>query len=140
MVLCQAFVSRSRWPTLNLMMAALIWLTTRKGHCVCNLGDAMVKFTAGILRSNIHRVVNPPGEQGDSTRISVVYFSRPEDPVILKVLEGSEMIDEKRKHPVEFAGEEYLTSKEWTIRRAMGRRVGGDWQSTLGTEGSRLSN
>lgn len=99
----------------------------------------MVKFTAGILRSNIHRVVNPPGEQGKSTRLSVVYFSRPEDPVVLKVLEGSDLIDEKRKQHVEFAGEEHITSKEWTIRRAMGRRVGGDWLNTLGTEGGRLS-
>ena len=24
-----------------------------QGHCVVNLGDAMVKFTAGILRSNV---------------------------------------------------------------------------------------
>ena len=99
----------------------------------------MVKFTAGILRSNIHRVVNPPGEQGDSTRISVVYFSRPEDEVILKVLEGSDMIDEKRKQQVEFAGEEPITSKEWILRRAIGKRVGGDWNKTLGTEGGRLS-
>ena len=110
--------------------------TNRKGHCVCNLGDAMVKFTAGILRSNIHRVVSPPGKQGYNTRMSVVYFSRPEDKVILKVLDG---IDEKRKQQVEHAGEEHMTAKEWTIRRAMGRRVGGDWEKTLGTEGSRLT-
>lgn len=71
-----------------------------RGHCVCNLGDAMVKFTAGVLRSNIHRVVNPPGEQGDSTRMSLVYFARPEDEVILQTLEGSELIDEKRKGQV----------------------------------------
>lgn len=71
-----------------------------KGHCVCNLGDAMVKFTAGVLRSNIHRVVNPPGEQGGETRMSLVYFSRPEDEVVLKVLEGSAVIDEARKGQV----------------------------------------
>ena len=71
--------------------------------------------------------------------MSVVYFSRPEDEVILKVLEGSDMIDEKRKQQVEVEGEEQITSKEWTIRRAMGKRVGGDWHKTLGTEGKRLS-
>ena len=99
----------------------------------------MVKFTAGILRSNIHRVVNPPGEQADSTRLSVVYFSRPEDQVVMKALEGSEMIESKRSQQVEFAGEEYVTAKEWIIRRAMGKRVGGDWKGTLGSEGDRLS-
>ena len=68
-----------------------------RGHCVCNLGDAMVKFTAGVLRSNIHRVVAPPGEQGELTRMSLVYFARPEDEVILKRLEGSGVVEEKRK-------------------------------------------
>lgn len=90
---------------------------------------------AGILRSNIHRVNWPPGEQAHSTRYSLVYFSRPEDEVMLKALDGSDMINEKRAKQVEFAGEECMTSKEWTLRRAFGRRVGGDWKATLGTEG-----
>ena len=92
----------------------------------------MVKFTAGILRSNIHRVVNPPGAQQECKRLSVVYFNRPEDPVILKVLKGSDLIDEKRAQQGGLADEEHITSKEWTIRRALGRRVGGDWNKTLG--------
>ncbi|KAJ9645768.1 hypothetical protein H2199_002808 [Coniosporium tulheliwenetii] len=58
------------------------------GHAIVNLGDAMVKFTAGVLRSNIHRVVNPPGEQAESTRYSLVYFARPEDEVVLRALRG----------------------------------------------------
>jgi len=110
-----------------------------QGHCVVNLGDAMVKFTAGILRSNIHRVVNPPGAQAELTRMSLVYFCRPEDEVVLKVLEGSDLIDEKRKGRVEFAGEELITAKEWILQRAMGRRTGGDWAKSGGTEGDRIS-
>lgn len=109
-----------------------------KGHCIVNLGDAMVKFTAGILRSNIHRVVNPPGAQGDSTRMSLVYFARPEDEVVLKVLEGSQSIDTKRRQQGESADEEQITAKEWIMRRAMGRRAGGDWAKSAGTEGDRL--
>ena len=58
------------------------------GHCIINLGDAMTKFSGGLLRSNIHRVVSPPGEQAKETRYSLVYFSRPEDKVVLKRLEG----------------------------------------------------
>ena len=68
-----------------------------RGHCVVNLGDAMVKFTAGVLRSNLHRVVSPPGEQEGETRMSLVYFARPEDEVMLRALEGSRMIDEKKR-------------------------------------------
>jgi isopenicillin N synthase-like dioxygenase len=48
------------------------------GHAIINLGDAMVKFTNGLLRSNIHRVSAPPGEQADYNRFSLVYFNRPE--------------------------------------------------------------
>lgn len=110
-----------------------------RGHAVVNLGDAMVKFTAGVLRSNIHRVVNPPGEQANSTRMSLVYFARPLDDVLLKPLEGSQLIDDSRKGSAEFEGED-ITSKEWILRRALGRRQGGDWQKSGGTEGGRAGN
>ncbi|KZT31627.1 Clavaminate synthase-like protein [Sistotremastrum suecicum HHB10207 ss-3] len=33
------------------------------GLAVCNIGDALKMISGGILRSNIHRVVAPPGEQ-----------------------------------------------------------------------------
>ncbi|KAG9585126.1 Clavaminate synthase-like protein, partial [Aureobasidium melanogenum] len=109
-----------------------------RGHAVVNLGDAMVKFSAGILRSNIHRVVNPPGQQADHTRMSLVYFARPADDVILKALTGSTLVDEKRRqNPVEVEEQE-ITSKEWILRRALGRRQGGDWTKSGGTESGRV--
>ncbi|KAL4753701.1 hypothetical protein BDW72DRAFT_190907 [Aspergillus terricola var. indicus] len=89
------------------------------GHAIVNLGDAMVKFTNGLLRSNIHRVVSPPGEQADTTRFSLVYFSRPEDDVPLRRLEGSSRIPKLDEGVVE----ETINSKDWIIRRALGRRV-----------------
>lgn len=85
------------------------------GHCIVNLGDAMVKFTNGLLRSNIHRVVSPPGEQAKETRYSLVYFSRPEDEVILKKLEGSDVIPELK----EGEQEEEMNSKDWILLQAM---------------------
>jgi isopenicillin N synthase-like dioxygenase len=84
------------------------------GHCIVNLGDAMVKFTNELLRSNIHRVVSPPGEQARETRYSLVYFSRPEDDIVLKRLEGSDVIPELKD------GEEVsMISKEWIKLQAM---------------------
>lgn len=109
-----------------------------RGHAVINLGDAMVKLTAGILRSNIHRVVNPPGQQASHTRMSLVYFARPADDVILKALDGSNLIDERRRQCPETPDEEEITSKEWILRRALGRRQGGDWSKAGGTESVRL--
>jgi isopenicillin N synthase-like dioxygenase len=80
----------------------------------------MTKFSGGLLRSNIHRVVSPPGEQAKETRYSLVYFSRPEDKVVLKRLEGG--IIPKGKD-----GEdgEAMNSKEWIKLQALRlRRVG----------------
>lgn len=96
------------------------------GHCIVNLGDALVKFSNGILRSNIHRVVAPPGEQGSVTRYSLVYFCRPKDDVILKSLVETEKKNEE--------GEEEVTAKEWILRRALGRRKADGWEQSEGTE------
>ncbi|KAL4919826.1 hypothetical protein BDW62DRAFT_216697 [Aspergillus aurantiobrunneus] len=90
-----------------------------RGHAIVNLGDAMVKFTNGLLRSNIHHVVSPPGRQVDSTRYSLVYFSRPEDDIPLRRLRGSSRIPELE----EGVEEEKINSKYWIIRRALSRRV-----------------
>ncbi|KAK6380673.1 uncharacterized protein PV06_09834 [Exophiala oligosperma] len=105
-------------------------------HAIINLGDAMVKFTNGLLRSNIHRVVSPPGEQANYTRYSLVYFNRPEDDVMLKRLDTSELIPPLEKDEVE----EEINSKDWIIRRALGHRhaIRGDkafdFDSIRGTE------
>ena len=96
------------------------------GHCIVNLGDAFVKFSNGILRSNIHRVVAPPGEQGSLTRYSLVYFCRPEDDILLRTLvQGGDKGDEE---------EERVTAKEWILRRALGRRRPDGWAESSGTE------
>ncbi|KAF2154649.1 putative 1-aminocyclopropane-1-carboxylate oxidase [Myriangium duriaei CBS 260.36] len=110
-----------------------------RNHAVVNLGDAMVKFSAGILRSNIHRVVNPPGDQGDLTRMSLVYFARPEDDVTLKALEGSEMIDEAKKSLGQEESQE-ISAKDWILKRALGRRTGGKFSESHGTEARRTES
>lgn len=86
------------------------------GSAVVNLGDALVKFTAGILCSNVHRVVPPPPPQGGLTRNSLVYFSRPEDSVVLRRLEGG-LIDAQ---PRDETQEPEMTSQEWILRRSVG--------------------
>ncbi|KAI8938300.1 hypothetical protein NX059_005953 [Plenodomus lindquistii] len=98
------------------------------GHCIINLGDALVKFSNGRVRSNVHRVVAPPGAQAGTERYSAVYFCRPEDSVVLRGL-------------VEGCGEEEgegVTAKEWILRRAMGRRDKDGWEGSGGTEGSSM--
>lgn len=109
-----------------------VYVRPMAGRAIINLGDAMVKFTNGLLRSNIHRVKAPPGLQGGTTRYSLVYFARPEDEVVLRRLEGERI-------PVLGAGQvEEVSSQEWIIRRALGRRVDLgreiDYEKSAGTE------
>jgi isopenicillin N synthase-like dioxygenase len=98
------------------------WVYVRPvpGSCVVNLGDAMVKFTAGLLRSNIHRVVPPVGEQAGEKRNSLVFFSRPEDSVVLKRLEGG-IIDSQ---PVIESGEPEMSAHEWIMAKGTGQLPG----------------
>jgi isopenicillin N synthase-like dioxygenase len=101
-----------RHPTTN------EWIFVRPvpGCAVVNLGDALVKFTAGILRSNVHRVVPPLPPQNLLDRHSLVFFSRPEDTVILRRLKGG-LID---KQPAAETEEPEMTSEEWIWRRSLG--------------------
>ena len=101
-----------------------------EGCCVVNLGDALVKFSKGGVRSNMHRVVEPPGAQSGVERFSLVYFARPEDEVGLRSLvegggEGKEEVGD------------VVTAKEWILRRAMGRREKDGWERSQGTEDAR---
>ncbi len=94
------------------------WVYVRPipGSAVVNLGDALVKFTAGLLRSNVHRVVPPLPPQDGIDRYSLVYFSRPEDAVVLRRLKGG-LIDAQ---PQEKSSEVEMTSEEWILRRSVG--------------------
>lgn len=110
------------------------WVKPLPGHCIINLGDSLVKFTNGLLRSNIHRVISSPGAQAASTRYSLVYFSRPEDDVLLKRLQGSTVIPPLSEGVLE----EDVNSRDWIIRRALANRTNlhdkVDLESARGTE------
>ena len=94
------------------------WVYVRPvpGSTIVNLGDAMVRFTAGVLRSNVHRVVPPMAPQDKLDRHSLVFFSRPEDSVVLRRLKGG-LID---KQPETGEQEPEITSEEWVWRRSVG--------------------
>ena len=93
-------------------------------------GDAFVKWSDGELKSTIHRVSNPPGEQAKWARYSLAYFTRPDNHVPLKPL-GRKIVPSNTTT-------DYPSFKEWALRRAMaGRAAGfkkGDWEKGQGTE------
>lgn len=104
------------------------------GHAVINIGDALVHFSAGILQSALHRVISAPGDQSESTKYSVVYFCRPEDRVILQPLKQSELVSQRIETGRWHENEEGITAREWTLRRALGRRGMRKWEDSTGTE------
>ena len=93
------------------------WVRPLPGHAICNLGDAMVEFTGGKVRSGRHRVVSPPADQAKEDRYSVVYFVRPNDDVELQDLTAQD----KFRAP----GEKRWKAKDWIEEKArqMGNTV-----------------
>ncbi|KAL0952183.1 hypothetical protein HGRIS_008795 [Hohenbuehelia grisea] len=123
------------------------------GHAICNLGDAMAIFSGGILRSNIHRVVPPPGEQRKFDRWSLVFFTRPGDSVVLRALtDESPLIakavsdaqkDEASAAQASNVVKQFIetgeTAGEWFKRRIKNQRINNrkgpeTWAASRGTE------
>lgn len=67
---------------------AWLWVRPQARHLIVNLGDAMVQWTGGLLRSNTHRVTYSPGDQRFVDRYSMAYFLRPERNASMKRLIG----------------------------------------------------
>ncbi|PQE32431.1 2OG-Fe(II) oxygenase family protein [Rutstroemia sp. NJR-2017a WRK4] len=82
------------------------------GCVIVNIGDALVSFTDGVLRSNLHRVTTPPGLQASLERYSVVYFLRPEDNVLMMPLSNGRAEGAGKEVPKD-DNVEHLTVKEW---------------------------
>ncbi|KAF5020255.1 hypothetical protein F66182_7733 [Fusarium sp. NRRL 66182] len=68
--------------------AAWLWVRPQPRHLIVNLGDAMVRWTGGLLRSNMHRVTYSPGNQRFVDRYSMAYFLRPEKSASMRRLIG----------------------------------------------------
>ncbi|KAF7309357.1 Clavaminate synthase-like protein [Mycena indigotica] len=111
------------------------------GHAICNLGDAMAIFSGGILRSNLHRVVSPPGLQSTHYRFSLVFFTRPGNSIVLRALkeESSMIADAVARAPDAAKYETGATSLEWFTRRIKNQRIKNrtgpeTWMASRGTE------
>ena len=97
------------------------------GHAIVNLGDAMVCFTNGELKSAKHRVVPAPGGQGNVERFSVVYFVKPADEVLMervgKFKDNGEGVMIGGKVQDRLEGGKVYRADEWMMLR--GKQMGG---------------
>ncbi|RAH55963.1 oxidoreductase [Aspergillus piperis CBS 112811] len=64
------------------------YIKPEPGCAVVNVGDTLVEWTGGVLRSSLHRVVTAPGDQAMVQRESVAYLVRPKRTASLQRLKG----------------------------------------------------
>ncbi|KAF9062206.1 Clavaminate synthase-like protein [Rhodocollybia butyracea] len=115
------------------------------GHMICNIGDTLTMFSGGLLNSNIHRVVPPPGSQAKYERWSQVYFCRPSDTAPLLPLLESTIVSEafnKLTPERQKALSPGVNSIDWHTRRQKNYRTKNHkgqetWAANRGTENGR---
>lgn len=66
------------------------YIRPEPGCAIVNMGDAMVEWSGGLLRSNMHRVTHAPGKQAECERYSVAYLVRAESSVLMRKLNGNQ--------------------------------------------------
>jgi len=52
-------------------------VASNRGDLIVNTGDMLLEATAGYFPSTTHRVVNPQGESGNVSRLSIPFFLAP---------------------------------------------------------------
>ncbi|KAH0835154.1 hypothetical protein AYO21_10316 [Fonsecaea monophora] len=90
------------------------------GKAIVNLGDAMVHFSNGSLKSAKHRVVPSPGAQAGMERVSVVYFVRPTHHSLMKPVGGFDKEQDRIKVGGKFSDgidDKVYTAREWLEKR-----------------------
>lgn len=89
--------------------AAWSWVRPRPDCLIVNLGDAMVQWTGGVLRSNVHRIRYAPGAQRFVDRYSLALLVRPErDASMKRVVGDGEGVEDTD-----------LTAWEWEVKQTM---------------------
>ncbi|KAI9662985.1 MAG: hypothetical protein M1821_008032 [Bathelium mastoideum] len=102
---------------------------------IVNMADAMVQWTGGVLRSNMHRVNFAPGAQATVPRYSVALLARPQiDTKMGRIVGGriplaSEDGEDKAKQAEELKD---VSAIEWERRKAMALHAGRDIAKSRG--------
>ena len=86
------------------------------GGIICNVGDTLSFWSAGYLKSTVHRVVRPPPDQDGDYRVGLFYFVRPGDDVDIKpapspLLKRLGLVPEDAEHVKPVKGYEYVRER-----------------------------
>ncbi|SHJ35030.1 Isopenicillin N synthase [Hymenobacter daecheongensis DSM 21074] len=80
-------------------------ITALPDQIVVNVGDMLQRLTNGVLKSTIHRVVNPAREKMNSSRFSVPFFMHPRSEMSLAALPSCVTPENPKKEADITAGE-----------------------------------
>ena len=85
------------------------WITveTPPSGFVCNIGDALARWTNDRWVSTLHRVGNPPPAARNVDRISLVHFHSPNHDALIECIPGCAGIEGPKYEPITFS-EHYL--------------------------------
>lgn len=82
-----------------------IAITALPDQIVVNVGDMLQRLTNGVLKSTIHRVVNPPREKMNTSRFSIPFFMHPRSEMSLAALPQTVTADNPKQMEDITAGE-----------------------------------
>lgn len=85
-------------------------ITALPDQIVVNVGDMLQRLTNGVLRSTIHRVVNPPREKMNTSRYSIPFFMHPRSEMSLAALEHC-ITPDNPKHEADITAGEFLNER-----------------------------
>ena len=80
-------------------------ITALPDQIVVNVGDMLQRLTNGVLKSTIHRVVNPPREKMNTSRFSIPFFMHPRSEMSLAALPQTVTPDNPKQMEDTTAGE-----------------------------------
>jgi isopenicillin N synthase-like dioxygenase len=90
------------------------WVRPQPDCLIVNLGDAMVQWTDGLLRSNIHRINHGPGLHQSIDRYSVAILARAEHDASMR-----HILKSNKRDGSEQTDDEGLSAWEWEVKKAM---------------------
>ncbi|KAH8719244.1 oxidoreductase [Phaeosphaeriaceae sp. PMI808] len=105
---------------------AWLYVRPQPGRLIVNLGDAMVQWSGGLLRSNVHRINFAPGQQRFVDRYSLAILFRPERDASMRRLIGESEGEDSQ--------DGNLTAWEWEVKKAMSLKRG---DSVMESKGGR---
>ena len=80
-------------------------ITALPNQIIVNVGDMLERLTNDVLKSTIHRVVNPEATKVSTSRYSIPFFMHPRPEMNLSCLPGCISADNPKKHADISAGD-----------------------------------